>query len=103
MHSEPVLDTEWRHVALVIDREAERIFGFVNGSNAGWSTATGLASNSLEGFGSMATTSSLYIGAVDGDGGIAMNYAKGMVDDARIYDRALTEQQIRAIMDALPD
>jgi len=86
---------EWGHVAIVLDRDAAQVRGYLNGSNEGWvAGGGGPASDSLAGWGDIASDEPLAIGRrSDGQGTLL-----GVVDDVRIYAGALTDDEIREAM-----
>ena len=86
---------EWGHVALVLDREAAQVRGYLNGSNEGWvAGGGGPPDDSLAGWGDIATDTPLVIGhRSDGQGTLL-----GEVDDVRVYAGALSEEEIQATM-----
>jgi len=86
---------EWGHVAIVLDRAVQQVRGYLNGSNEGWvAGGGGPSSDSLAGWGDIVSDEPLAIGhRSDGQGTLL-----GMVDDARIYAGALTEDEIRLAM-----
>jgi hypothetical protein len=82
---------EWLHVALVIDRQADQIRGYLNGDNQGWiAGGGGPSSDSLSGWGDIDCDVPLVIGQRDDGNGTLF----GSVDDVRIYDHALSETEI---------
>ena len=86
---------EWLHVALVIDREAEQIRGYLNGDNQGWTAGGGgPSSDSLSGWGDINSDVPLVMGQRDDGNGTIL----GIVDDVRIYDHALSETEILGAM-----
>ena len=86
---------EWAHVALVLDREAAQVRGYLNGSDEGWvAGGGGPTSDSLAGWGDIDTDLPLAVGhRSDGQGTLL-----GAVDDVRIYAAALTVPEIEAAM-----
>ena len=82
-----VTDTDWHHVALVIDRTSERAYGYLDGSIAGFT------SDSLGGSNPIATTNDLVLGVRD-DGTTKSDYFDGAIDDVKIYTRALDADEI---------
>ncbi len=86
---------EWHHVALVIDRQADQIRGYLNGGNEGWIVGGGgPSSDSLSGWGDIDCDVPLEMGQRDDGNGTLL----GIVDDVRIYDHALSESEIMDTM-----
>jgi hypothetical protein len=86
---------EWLHVALVIDRDAEQIRGYLNGDNQGWTAGGGgPPSDSLSGWGDINSNVPLVMGQRDDGNGTIL----GTIDDVRIYDHALSEAEISSAM-----
>lgn len=77
----------WHHIALVINRRAGQVFGYLNGKSVG---AMRLAAGTVENFG---TTADLYEGR-DNAGNAPL---LGMLDDLGIWNRALSDAEISAI------
>jgi hypothetical protein len=75
----------WTHVALTYDGAALRLF--VNGTQV----ATGAASGAIQ-----ASSNPLWIGGNNPYG----EYFQGLIDEARVYNRALTATDIQAAMNA---
>ena len=90
-HFENLPANEWQHVALVIDRQANQIRGYLNGNNEGWiAGGGGPSSDSLGGWGDIDCEVPLVMGQRDDGNGTLL----GIVDDVRIYDHALSESEI---------
>jgi hypothetical protein len=88
------LDNDWHHAVLVIDRTANVIRTYVDGTSNGWVTGGGgPASASIAGFGAISTTDTLALGAARA-GAVTSSYFAGVVDEAAIWDRALTTAEI---------
>ncbi|MBI2926630.1 MAG: HYR domain-containing protein [Verrucomicrobia bacterium] len=81
---------QWHHLALVINRAAGQVFGYLNGKRVG---AVRLAAGAAETFG---TTADLYEGR-DNAGNAPL---LGTLDDLGIWNRALADSEIAAIHDA---
>jgi hypothetical protein len=80
----------WHHIALVINRAAGQVFGYLNGKRVG---AMRLAAGAAENF---STTADLYEGR-DNAGNAPL---LGTLDDLGIWNRALSDAEILAIHDA---
>ncbi len=89
---------EWGHVAMVIDRQAQQVRGYLNGSDEGWiAGGGGPPSDSLAGWGQIANDVPLAIGhRSDGQGTLL-----GVADDVRLYAGALTVAEIQAAMNRI--
>ncbi len=88
---------EWLHVALVIDREAAQIRGYLNGDNQGWiAGGGGPPSDSLSGWGDIDSEVPLVMGQRDDGNGTLL----GVVDDVRIFNHAMTQIEIQAAMES---
>ena len=92
----------WHHVAMVLDQEsgtaASSIRGYLDGSDAGWTTGHGIV------FSSTVTTSSsrqietderFLIGAVD-DNGSAEDFFGAEIADVRVWNTARSQAEIQA-------
>ncbi len=79
--SSPALNT-WYHLFVVVDRGTQTVRTYVNGVFAN--------STSLSGFGSVTSTNHLQIGV----GLSATNPYNGNIDEARIYGRALSADEV---------
>ncbi|MCX6792966.1 MAG: prepilin-type N-terminal cleavage/methylation domain-containing protein [Candidatus Falkowbacteria bacterium] len=78
---------KWVHVAFVTNRVSNNYIKYLNGAVSG-------TPDSLSGFGNINNESNLFIG-----GGSWVN-SRGYLDDVRIYNRALSDTEIKAIYDA---
>ena len=86
---------EWVHVAMVIDRDAQQVRGYLNGSNEGWNAGGGgPSSDSLAGWGDIDTDIPLVVGQRNDGNGTLL----GMADDVRVYAGALAEGEIQDAM-----
>ena len=85
-----VQEEEWTHVAAVINGPTDMTI-YVNGSDAG-------GTYSGSGGGMLHNSDPLQIGYGSQDS----NYADGMIDDLRVYDRALTGAEVLAMMGEQP-
>ena len=80
-------DDTWEHVALVLDRTVNKILGYGNGDNSGFTPGgLGPTNDDITGF-DISTTDSMEIAAVD-DAGTAYNLALGDVDEVRLSNIA---------------
>src|SRR6266540_787980 len=80
-----VSDTEWHHVA--VTRSGETVAFYIDGAPAGTATVSGeSADNPIP----------LRIGT-DGPGYSADSMLSGLIDEVRVYARALSPQEIRAL------
>ncbi|MHC4397513.1 MAG: LamG domain-containing protein, partial [Planctomycetota bacterium] len=83
-----VFDDQWHHVAGVYD--GSRISVYVDGKEDTFLETTGsIGTNDWD----------VYIGANDEDvtGASGYRYCDGLLDDARVYDRALSEEEIKEL------
>ncbi|MEM1212927.1 MAG: LamG-like jellyroll fold domain-containing protein, partial [Planctomycetota bacterium] len=88
------LDDQWHHLVMVVDRTSGEVRGYLDGSDVGWrSGGGGPSSSSLSSVTDIDTDDPLTLGAVR-DGGNAYNYFEGLLDDARVYDRVLSAEEI---------
>jgi len=85
----PLPDNEWVHIACTFDINAATNTIYINGALDSENTAT-LPLNPGDG--------ALYLGADQYPANGARWWFQGMLDDVRIYDQALLEGQIQAIM-----
>jgi hypothetical protein len=87
-------DNDWHHAVLVIDRTANVVRTYVDGTSSGWVVGGGgPASASIAGFGAISTTDTLALGAAR-SAAVTSSYFAGTVDEAAIWDRALTAAEI---------
>ncbi len=83
-------DDQWHHLSMVVDRTAGQVFGYLDGSNVGWrSGGGGPSSSNLSSVTAIDTDDPLSFGAVR-DGASSYYAFDGLLDDVRIYDRALS-------------
>jgi parallel beta-helix repeat protein len=84
---------EWVHITLVIDRDADEVRGYLDGSEDEW--IDGGSGSSLSGLGSIDGTQPLRIGTrADLDSGW---FFEGRIDELRLYNKALTEEEIQEL------
>jgi regulation of enolase protein 1 (concanavalin A-like superfamily) len=86
---------EWFHLACVYDLDNSMAYIYINGEADRERVTTGTIT---------ATNTSLYLGtrgnsAGDGPDSWVSSFFNGMLDDARFYDHALTETDVRLIME----
>ena len=82
--------TTYFNVTMVIDRTLNTVLGYYNGSNSSWSNGGGgPSSNSISGFNTINTTTSLTIGQVE-----SLNYLNGNISQVQIYNRALSSYEV---------
>ncbi len=92
-----VLDDDWHHLALVIDRSRNSVTGFLDGSNDGWvSGGSGPATDAIAGFGAIDSAEPLRLGCTSRDGTPADFFA-GRMDDVRIHRRALSNLELEEL------
>lgn len=92
-----VADTGWHHVALVIDRPAGIVRGYLDGTDAYWNNGgSGPTDNIIEGFGAIATAEHLHAGAI-ADAATPSDFFAGTLDDIRIFATALNTREIAEI------
>lgn len=90
----------WRHFTGVVDRQQNKLIGYLNGSNAGWrdgESATILADSPIT------PDDDLIIGGYTDSAGGHFDHTfgrknTGWVDDCRIYRRALSSMEIAAFV-----
>ncbi|MBM7785592.1 sialidase family protein [Tenggerimyces flavus] len=93
----PLSDTNWHHVALVVDRQAGVLRGYLDGTDAYWNNGgSGPTDNLIDGFGGIDNTDPLYIGAVV-DQSASHDFFAGTIDDVQIFTAALNTREIAAI------
>jgi hypothetical protein len=86
----PIGDDNWHHVGFVVDRAKGRVDLFVDGTEA-----ASQQTNSNGTFGSRSTEYDASLGSqYNGPFGL-----KGEIDEVRIYDRALSPAEVRALFD----
>ncbi|MGB5012725.1 MAG: LamG-like jellyroll fold domain-containing protein, partial [Pyrinomonadaceae bacterium] len=86
---------EWKHVAATFDQTTQEIRLFINGSDAGQLVAG--SANSISGIGQ--NSSPLRIGSYN-NGSSVMGYWQGRLDEVSIYNRAITHDEVKSIIDA---
>jgi hyaluronate lyase len=82
-----IRDTKWHHVAVTFDRQTY-MTGYVDGIVQ--STPKSISART----GSIANANNLFIG-VYGDG--VINYFNGTIDEVRIFDRALSPEEVATL------
>ncbi len=84
----------FHHVAIVLDREDNRFELYINGTQAAFDDLP-------DGFGSIDNNVRPSIGALSRGGvGSPTAFFNGLVDEVKLYNRALTAAEIKAIYDA---
>ena len=86
-HAENIQDNEWHHLAGTYDSATGKMYVYTDGVLSDSNDLSGTINDS---------TSKLWIGADQGGDGIA-NEWKGLIDDVRIYNRALSANYINDI------
>jgi hypothetical protein len=84
-------DDTWHHVAATGDRDGYLIF-YIDGVQAG--------QIDISGKGNIDSTANLYIGWEERHS--TVTYFNGIIDDVRIYNRALSEEEIKQLYQAAP-
>ncbi|MEQ8604225.1 MAG: LamG-like jellyroll fold domain-containing protein [Marivibrio sp.] len=87
----------WHHVALVVDRDANELRGYLNGSNDRWvDGGAGPSSNSIAGFDPIDSTTDMLIGGVrNGSNATETSFSHvGQVDEVRLWSTARTPEQL---------
>jgi len=98
--SPTLTDNNWHHFVGVIDRGANNVRGYLDGSDAGFTDGgEGAIGSSISGFGTFATSEYMVIGATY-SGGAPNNRFAGNISDVRIYNRALSQTEITALYDS---
>lgn len=92
--------SDWQHAALVFDREAAQLRGYLNGSPDGWR-----ASDPIGVWGSLTLPPEVRLGGYTDPAGGHFDHtfgrnASGYVDDFRLYDRPLSAQAIQQLAHA---
>ena len=92
----------WHHVAMVLDQESgssgSRIRGYLDGSDAGWTTGFGYIVTSTVTTSSSRTIETderFLIGAVD-ENGVAEDFFTGEIADVRVWNTARSQEEIQA-------
>lgn len=92
-----VLDTDWHHLALVVDRARGSVTGFLDGSTLRWqSGGSGPAGDAIDGFGPIDTAEPLRIGCTTVDG-VAGDHFEGRVRDVAVHRRALSNLELEEL------
>jgi fibronectin type 3 domain-containing protein len=90
--SSGVLDMNWHHVVMVIDRSNNSVRSYFDG-NPMVAGGGGPTSDSIAGFDPITNTDELTIGALRASG-VSKNFFNGVVDDAQIWGRALSTSEV---------
>jgi hypothetical protein len=85
---------EWYHIAMVIDRSAQQIIGYLNGTNVGWTAGGFGPPDDFIPLGTLIDTSQLMYMGRRYDSGLPFS---GLIDDLAIWDRALNPNQIAVL------
>ena len=86
--------SDWHQVSLVLDADNNRLEAWFNGVSIGTETASPVSyHNGLSTFGGLQDSTRFHDGAVS-SGSYGYN---GRIDEARIYDRALSHQEINTL------
>ncbi|MGI9504048.1 MAG: Ig-like domain-containing protein, partial [Geminicoccaceae bacterium] len=92
----------WHHVAMVLDQEsgsaASSIRGYLDGSDAGWTTGHGIVFSSTvttSASRQIATDERFLIGAVD-DNGTEEDFFSAEIADVRVWNTARSQEEIQA-------
>ena len=80
--------SNWTHVCVVLDREANTVYVYIDG------VVVPVTMDHDDMLPTINNTSSLYIGS---NPGIASFAYQGLIDEVRIYDVTLTEQEVQGI------
>lgn len=83
-----IVFNEWTHVCVVLDRDADTVYIYVNGVSV---PVTRTPNDSLP---TINTTTPLYVGK---NPAVSSESYDGLVDDVRIYNVALSEQEVQGI------
>ncbi|MDD3531989.1 MAG: LamG domain-containing protein, partial [Candidatus Shapirobacteria bacterium] len=83
-----IVDNQWHHVAMTYDRSSSQIKLFINGQLKD----TGTVNNDIVG-----TSSNVYIGCRGNSPPSTNHHFNGLIDDVRIYNYALTDDQIKTL------
>ena len=86
-----VTANQWRHVAMVFDRQAVQLRVYIDGVQA--------AATSLGNLSTFNASGSMFGQLVVGRSGIGAQYFRGSVDDLYIFRKALTQAEIAAYAD----
>jgi subtilisin family serine protease len=82
-----VTDNQWHHVVAVRDTATDKLYIYLNGS----SDATPVTDATTT---TLATNKSFHIGYRDSTASPGYVYCEGTIDDVRVYDRALSAEEI---------
>ena len=86
-------DSKWHHVVMVINRDTDKIVGYLDGSKDNWTAGGhGPTSDSIAGWGAIEPASEFSVG--DLRSGVPIDPFWGQIDEVRIYNRVLTEAEI---------
>ncbi|GAB3761317.1 sialidase family protein [Microlunatus parietis] len=92
-----VLDDDWHHLALVIDRSRRLVNGFLDGSILRWqSGGSGPATDVIDGFGPIDTAEPLRIGCTSVDG-VVGDHFEGRIADVAVFRRALSNLHLEEL------
>jgi hypothetical protein len=92
-----VMDDDWHHLALVIDRGRRCVTGFLDGSNDGWLPGgSGPAGDSITGFGTIDSPEPLRLGCTSRDGTPGA-FFDGLITDVRIFRRPLSNLELEEL------
>jgi len=80
---------QWVYLAVVVDREANLVYGYRDGILTG--------SSDITGFGSVSNTFPITIGTIPYVG----YWFKGIIDEVKLYNRALSMDEIKSQYDSL--
>ncbi len=85
-----VADDQWHHVVAVRDTATDKLYLYLDGS----SDATPVTDPTIE---TLATDRSLEIGRADSTVSPYLSYHDGKIDDVRIYERALSAEEVQQL------
>ena len=80
----------WHHLTVVVDATAKTATLYGDGINIGSASTAALD------MADFTTDQNIWIGAANNNGAVLLQYA-GLIDDVRIYDIALTAEQVNAL------
>ncbi|MDG2213698.1 MAG: PQQ-binding-like beta-propeller repeat protein, partial [Verrucomicrobiota bacterium] len=93
-YKELIKENEWAHVSLVIDRKSNVLRGYLNGEASHFSTPPELPKEAIK----MLAGKGNHFVRMGAQGRYDKHYT-GAIDDVRIYNRALSAEEITALYD----
>ena len=91
--TDPLNDNEWQHLAVTWDYSTKEVLIYINGVNQSFAVE-----NVPANWDTIAQTDDWYIGGANIDTGLG--FFNGIIDEVRIWNRTLSEEEIRASYNA---